>query len=299
MQQPRPNHLISQTLKLLILTVAVASSCRLNAQAVRTAAQFCSGTSAVKPPTTSSQAYLGSPGSFLPGGSYIMVVCAIDSSGKYSAPSSRITAATPLDYSSLGYSISTPSLFWSSDTAGYELFLGTAWASRYESYIQPDANALVSYLGPKLVGSSMPTLPTSITVSSILTEILPFALQGQPYSQPVLIPNTGVIYKTPPFTWSLAGGNLPQGMSFDSTGLISGTPAIGGTFTFSGRITNTTGQSAVQQFSMTVTQPLNIALAPSASRCRVIRSLGQPIPSSRFPGTLKINQLRSHKRSLG
>jgi hypothetical protein len=150
-----------------------------------------------------------------------MVVCAIDSSGKYSAPSSRITAATPLDYSSLGYSISTPSLFWSSDTAGYELFLGTAWASRYESYIQPDANALVSYLGPKLVGSSMPTLPTSITVSSILTEILPFALQGQPYSQPVLIPNTGVIHKTPPFTWSLAGGNLPQGMSFDSTGLYN------------------------------------------------------------------------------
>ena len=188
-----------------------------------------------------------------------MVVCAIDSSGKYSAPSSRITAATPLDYSSLGYSISTPSLFWSSDTAGYELFLGTAWASRYESYIQPDANALVSYLGPKLVGSSMPTLPTSITVSSIPTEILPSAIQGRSYLQSVLVPDNGVIYKTPPFTWSLAGGNLPQGMSFDSTGLISGTPAIGGTFTFSGRITNTTGQSAVQQFSIAVTQPLNIA----------------------------------------
>ena len=205
-----------------VMAVALGSASVLNAQAVRTAAQFCSGTSAVKPPTTTRQGYVGSPGSFLPGGSYIMVVCAIDSSGKYSAPSSRITAATPLDYSSLGYSISTPSLFWSSNTAGYELFLGTAWASGYESYIQPDANALVSYLGPKLVGSSMPTLPTSITVSSIPTEILPSAIQGRSYLQSVLVPDNGVIYKTPPFTWSLAGGNLPQGMSFDSTGLYRG-----------------------------------------------------------------------------
>jgi len=57
-------------------------SCRLNAQAVRTAAQLCSGTGAVKPPTSASQAGIGQLGSFLPGG-YIIVVCAIDSSGNY------------------------------------------------------------------------------------------------------------------------------------------------------------------------------------------------------------------------
>jgi uncharacterized protein (TIGR03437 family) len=105
----------------------------------------------------------------------------------------------------------------------------------------------------------MPTLPTSITVSSIPTEILPSGVQGKPYSQTLLVPNTGVTYKTPPFTCSFAGGSLPPGILLDSTGLVSGTPTAGGTFSFSARIANTNGQSAVQQFSLTIIQPLNVS----------------------------------------
>jgi uncharacterized protein (TIGR03437 family) len=241
--------------------MVLGSPYTLNAQSVRTAAQLCSGISTVKPPISASQGGISQSGSLLPASVYVIVICAIDSDGKYSGPSLRITAATPLDYSSLGYSISTPSLFWSSNTAGYELFIGTAWASGSESFSEPDASALISYLGPKLIGAAMPTLPASISVSSIPTEILPSGVQGRPYSQFVLVPNASVIYQTPPFTWSLAGGNPPAGFSLDSTGLISGTPTTGGTFVFSGRITNTTGQSAVQQFSITVTQPLNVSVA--------------------------------------
>ena len=49
---------------------------------------------------------------------------------------------------------------------------------------------------------------------------------------------------TPPYTWSIASGSLPPGLSLSSDGTITGTPTETGTFTFSLKIVDSLGASA-------------------------------------------------------
>ncbi len=61
---------------------------------------------------------------------------------------------------------------------------------------------------------------------------------------------------TEPYTWSLASGSLPPGLSLGtSSGTISGTPTTSGTFNFSARLTDRNGG--------TVTSALSIAVSPA------------------------------------
>jgi hypothetical protein len=64
-----------------------------------------------------------------------------------------------------------------------------------------------------------------------------------------LFPGGGV----PPYTWSHVAGTLPPGLSVQaSPGRVRGTPATAGTFTFTVRVNDSSGQSATQQFSIRI-----------------------------------------------
>ncbi len=55
------------------------------------------------------------------------------------------------------------------------------------------------------------------------------------------------------FTWSLAGGTLPAGLTLSSGGVISGTPSAGGTFTGIGiQVTDALGGTDAQTYSITI-----------------------------------------------
>jgi len=41
---------------------------------------------------------------------------------------------------------------------------------------------------------------------------------------------------TPPYTWSVALGNLPDGLTLTETGLLEGIPTVSGTFIFTIRL---------------------------------------------------------------
>lgn len=64
-----------------------------------------------------------------------------------------------------------------------------------------------------------------------------------------LFPGGGV----PPYTWSDVAGTLPPGLFVQaSPGRVKGTPTTAGTFTFTVRVDDSSGQFATQQFSIRV-----------------------------------------------
>jgi hypothetical protein len=96
----------------------------------------------------------------------------------------------------------------------------------------------------------------SITVAagsapSISTASLPGATAGSAYSQQLI--GTGGV---PDYSWSVSSGALPGGLSLDpSTGLISGTPATAGGYTFTIALTDSaspTAGTASRAYTITV-----------------------------------------------
>jgi hypothetical protein len=57
---------------------------------------------------------------------------------------------------------------------------------------------------------------------------------------------------TAPYTWSLASGSLPPGLSISPSGTITGTPTMAGTFTFTIKATDSVAATATQTFTITV-----------------------------------------------
>ncbi len=86
-------------------------------------------------------------------------------------------------------------------------------------------------------------VPPTITTSSPL----PSGTSGSAYST-TLAASSG----TTPYTWSLASGSLPVGLSLSGGGAISGTPTASGTSSFTVRVTGGNGLSSTKAFSLTI-----------------------------------------------
>ena len=58
---------------------------------------------------------------------------------------------------------------------------------------------------------------------------------------------------TSPFTWSVSAGSLPPGVTLNaSTGLLSGTPTTAGTYSFTVKVTDSSGQTNTEAVTLTV-----------------------------------------------
>ncbi|HJQ25953.1 MAG TPA: putative Ig domain-containing protein [Blastocatellia bacterium] len=81
----------------------------------------------------------------------------------------------------------------------------------------------------------------------IQTVQLPETSAERPYSQ-TLVATGGV----PPYTWSIASGNLGQGLNLSASGVISGTPTSPGTVVFVVRVTDSAEQSVTRTLAITI-----------------------------------------------
>jgi hypothetical protein len=115
----------------------------------------------------------------------------------------------------------------------------------------------------KVTDSTSPTTQTTTKALSIIvstpltvsTTSLPGALATAAYSQALTAAGG-----TPSYTWSLASGSLPAGLTLSSAGTISGTPTTGGTSTFTAQATDSTSPTA-----QTATKALTLIVTPSFS----------------------------------
>lgn len=94
--------------------------------------------------------------------------------------------------------------------------------------------------------------PLSVTPASIA----PTAPIGQ-----ALTLQFGATGGRAPYTFAITG-NVPPGMSSNSSGVLSGTPSQGGTFAFTVEATDSTGVKANRSYSLTVTGNLTITTQP-------------------------------------
>ena len=91
------------------------------------------------------------------------------------------------------------------------------------------------------------TLVVVATAPSIVISSLGNGVIGTAYSQTLAATNG-----TSPYTWTLAGGSLPAGLTLNTAGVISGTPTTNGTFSFTVQIADTYGLTASSTLSITV-----------------------------------------------
>ena len=95
------------------------------------------------------------------------------------------------------------------------------------------------------------TQDESIDVANVPAIVSPALAGGEAGATYDAAPS--VAYGTGPFTWSVTGGSLPDGLSLDpSTGEITGIPTSSGTFDFDLQVTDADSESAGQAEAITI-----------------------------------------------
>ena len=116
------------------------------------------------------------------------------------------------------------------------------------------APGLYTYSGSALL-DSYASAPMGVAGSLVaVTASLPAAMVGKPYAQMLSATNG-----TPPYSWSLAGGSLPAGLSLASSGSIAGTPLGTGIASFTLQVRDAAQAIATTSLFIAVSPALSVA----------------------------------------
>jgi large repetitive protein len=130
------------------------------------------------------------------------------------------------------------------------------------------------------VGVQVTLAPVAITTNSLSN-----AAVGQPYNAG-LVANGG----TPPYSWSISG--LPPGLTGSSSGAISGTPTINGSYSVAVQVTDSNGGNASVTLGLTVVVlPLTISATLPGGKQGVSYSGDVSVSGGVPPYTLNISGL--------
>jgi hypothetical protein len=148
----------------------------------------------------------------------------------------------------------------------------------------PDGSSATPICNTFSVSSPGPNPPWNIDIvgaEQISCTTLPNGTECHAYSDPAPAVDsgknqdeTGKAIDATPFTWTVVSGTLPPGLTLSSAGTITGTPTKAGTFTFTEKVTDSTGVTATRAQSITI----------AAASCS--EETGEPpgLPESSEPG---------------
>jgi uncharacterized protein (TIGR03437 family) len=94
---------------------------------------------------------------------------------------------------------------------------------------------------------------TIVAPLQITTTSLPAGAKGVPYQ--LQLQATG---GTTPLQWSLLSGSLPAGLALSTTGLISGTPTVSGTFNITVKVLDANNLSDQKAYTLTIADAGNV-----------------------------------------
>ncbi len=100
--------------------------------------------------------------------------------------------------------------------------------------------------------ANQPLTLTVLAALGITTTTLPAATSGVMYSQALMATGGAT-----PYSWTVASGVLPDGLSLSSGGVLSGTPTTAGDYSFTVQVAD--------PGSRTATQPLSVMVAAGAA----------------------------------
>lgn len=127
----------------------------------------------------------------------------------------------------------------------------------------------ISHASPDVSGATFtqatagetPSVTITFTISplAVTTTSLPAATGGSAYTA-TLAATGGVT----PYSWSVTNGALPPGLSLSPAGVISGTPDVAGTYTFTVTVTDAENPAATasQVLSISVSGPVITRVSP-------------------------------------
>ncbi|KKR01144.1 MAG: Outer membrane autotransporter barrel domain protein [Candidatus Nomurabacteria bacterium GW2011_GWF2_40_31] len=185
----------------------------------------------------------------------------------------------------VGYTGATNDLYLlASNTGSVTFTLPSSYATgSYFLRIEKSDGTLLDESNSSFTISSTSAQPSNLTITT--PSPLPNAKVGQSYS--VNIEATGGVGS---YIWALgADSSLPNGLSFtagSSSSVITGTPTIAGTYTFT--ITATSGSQAVaKQFTSTV-DPADVVITPAPTGCTPSQNSVAPTASINSVGSITI-----------
>ncbi|MBK8268802.1 MAG: putative Ig domain-containing protein [Planctomycetes bacterium] len=158
----------------------------------------------------------------------VLLVVAKSQFGSATTPNNRLVA-----YTTSGGLLGTADLLWTRDA-----FPGQP-LQEFECIAVDETNKVI-YIGDEKAGGifvlTIPSTAPTITTAANL----PAAAESTFYSQ--LIVATG---GTPPYTFTVMAGSLPQGLTLQAGGLLSGTLSECGAFNFTIQVADSAGPSGV------------------------------------------------------
>ncbi len=132
------------------------------------------------------------------------------------------------------------------------------------------------------VSSAAATLIVNPPILQISTTTLPGGRIQVAYSS-TLLASGG----TAPYAWSVLNGSLPNGLSMSSSGTISGTPTLAGSFTFTAQVQDSAGRTASASFGINIAAPA----APTVT-------ISAPAPGATVSGQVTVSGTASSSVGL-